>query len=72
MLVYSESQQGYFSPTQPSLFPGNDVKGKPINGKREWTYPILISDADGNVYVQKSENVEHEGEVVPAREYLAT
>lgn len=72
MLTYTESQQGYCSPTHPAQFPGEDKKGKPVNGKREWNYPILYTDQNGELFVQKSADIEREGQLVPIKEDLST
>ena len=70
-MKYTQDQQGYYSPTHPEMLPGENKKGQPINGPKEWKYPILVSDLAGDVYVQTTEDVTKDKAVVPVREYLA-
>lgn len=70
MLTYSQSQQGYFSPTHPAQFPGNDMKGKPVNGKEETIFPICQL-VDGEVVVFTTRKKFETGGAVSARSYLS-
>lgn len=70
MLKYSQNQQGYYSPTHPGQLSGNDVKGKPVNGPKEWTYPI-ITYVDDQMMVQKAVDITKEGAVITVKQYLA-
>lgn len=67
MLIYPESQQGYYSVTNPTAFSGEDVKGKPVNGKGEYNYPHLTYLPDGQLKVVKSPKQDY----MSVKEYLS-